>query len=80
MAGPGYITDRAVVIEARRHWNGSGPEAFGGVNEWPGIHARIDLPATVSEYRRDRFVSELAAFIAEKLGLDASTIRTETKR
>lgn len=53
-----------IVVEVKKHLNGSGPNAFGGAQEWP----HVELNAPFPEERRDLAVAfaEYIAAAAEK--------------
>lgn len=65
--GPGNTFSAGCRIEAKFHYSGSGPEAFGfkGTGlpaEWPHVTAEIDLPAGRLDLR-EALVEQLKAAI-----------------
>jgi hypothetical protein len=56
--GRDFETDNAITIEAKHHYNGSGPNAFGGAKQWP--HVKLDVGFQEGqEGLRDEFVTQL---------------------
>ncbi len=67
-----YYSSNGVIIEATRSINGSGPQAFGGAEEWPAVTVRISLPEGRNDLRA-LLVEEMKTTIdrfLEKHGLD----------
>lgn len=67
-ASEGYDCDGGACTEEGKHYNGSGPQAFGGAKEWPHVKLSVGLP--VDRYDlRTRLASRLRdtvdAFVAE---------------
>lgn len=60
LAGPGYVS--TVSIGQTRNWNGSGPDAFGGVESWPCVDLNFGLP-TGREDLQKLLVEDLKAFV-----------------
>lgn len=58
--------DSAVTIQINEHFNGSGPQAFGGAKSWPTID--LHVPFCVGEEAlRDRLSEKLAEVIDQYL-------------
>lgn len=66
MAGPDYIGSNAIEIELAKHWNGSGPSAFGGARSWPHLKLSVSFPVG-GDAKRSEFVRKLKHFIDENL-------------
>lgn len=49
-------------IELRHHYNGGGPQAFGGVQDWPCITAKISFNSGEEELAA-KFATELGTFV-----------------
>lgn len=57
------------TLEIHKHYNGSGPDAFGGSKEWPHLSLDINLPDTYSAIAAEYFISDLRALL-ERHGFD----------
>lgn len=56
------ISDSAIEISARYHYNGSGPKHFGGASSWPV--AKLTYSFCVGEEKlRDAFIEELKTLV-----------------
>jgi hypothetical protein len=52
-AGPNHSTHNGSSIEVSPHFNGSGPQAFGGANSWPHVRADVSLPVGKEELAQE---------------------------
>lgn len=83
LIGNNELIDNAGVIDIGTSINGSGDEAFGGVEEWPTVRAEISFQ-TGQERRALDFARKLSTLIRsefgplepEKRGSDETTIET----
>lgn len=64
LAAGGINFDNGIELEASVHYNGSGPQAFGGAPKWPV--AKLTVSFEQGKFsKRDKFIAALQTFIHE---------------
>lgn len=60
--GRGCESSNAIEIRGHHHYNGSGPQAFGGAKQWPNVTLQVAFEEGQEELR-DTFIKSLRAHI-----------------
>jgi hypothetical protein len=71
----GCTEDEAVEIKLGHHYNGGGPDAFGGAEQWPVLEVTVNLPegteghayllAGLFAHAYEKFIAEYSSTMPE---------------